>query len=147
MHMPSHVAFVASLLGGIAVLTLIAGCQVFWVNRVRDLGRRLIPNPAGRPWVGRALAAYAALWISEIARFFWRRALAIIEASASATLIDGPFTRWIFGPVVGFLMVVLRLPGYLYNGVRGLYDNIRSVLAAATADPAPALALLHDAVS
>jgi len=142
MHTPSHVAFVASTLGGIAALALIAGSQMFWIKRVRELGRRLIPNPAGRRWVGRALAVYAALWVYEIARFFWSRTPAATEASASVVLVDGPFSWWIFGSVIGFLIVlILRLPDYLLRGIRWLYRKATSLLAASTADPPSAVAV------
>jgi predicted MPP superfamily phosphohydrolase len=140
MHTPSHVAFIASLLSGIAVLALIVGSQVFWIKRVRELGRQLIPNPVGRLWAGRALAAYAALWVYEIARFFWDRTPAATEASASVILIDGPFSWWIFGSVVGFLMVlILRLPDYLWRGIRWLYLKTTSLLAPATGHPVSTL--------
>jgi hypothetical protein len=135
MHTPSNVALIASTVSGIVFLALVAGSQVFWVKRVRQLGRRLIPNPAGRRWVGRALAVYAALWMYEIARFFWSRTPATTEASASVVLIDGPFSWWLFGSVVGFLIVlILRLPNYLLRGIRWLYRKTTSVLATATAD-------------
>ena len=136
MHTPSHAAFVASILSGIAVLTLVAGSQVFWVKRVRELGRRLIPNPARRRWAERALVVYTALWVYEIARFFWSRTPATTEASASVVLIDGPFSWWIFGSVVGFLIVLLlRLPDYLWRAIRWLYRNVAVRLASATVDP------------
>ena len=119
MHTPSHLTSIASVLSGVAVLTLVGGSQVFWVQRVRELGRRLIPNPARRRWVGRVLGVYAALWVWEIARFFWSRTPATTEASASVVLIDGPFNWWIFGSVVGFLIVlILRLPDYLRSEER-----------------------------
>ena len=142
MHTPSHVTFIASVLSSIAVLTLLAGSQVFWVKRVRELGRRLIPNPARRRWAERALVVYAALWVYEIARFFWSRTPATTEASASVVLIDGPFNWWIFGSVVGFLIVlILRLPDYLFRGIRWLYRKTTSLLAAARADPSSAVAV------
>ena len=142
MHTPSHLTSIASVLSGVAVLTLVGGSQVFWVQRVRELGRRLIPNPARRRWVGRVLGVYAALWVWEIARFFWSRTPATTEASASVVLIDGPFNWWIFGSVVGFLIVlILRLPDYLFRGIRWLYRKTTSLLAAATADPSSVVAV------
>ena len=136
MHTTSHVAFVASILSAIVVLTLIVGSQVFWIKRVRELGRRLIPNPAGRRWAERALAVYAALWVYQIAHFFLSRTPATTEASASVVLIDGPFSWWIFGSVIGFLIVfMLRLPVYLLRGTRWLYRNVAVRLASATVGP------------
>ena len=136
MHTTSHVAFFASILSAIVALTLIVGSQVFWIRRVRELGRRLIPSPVRRPWAGRALAVYAALWVYEIAHFFWSRTPATTEASASVVLIDGPFSWWIFGSVIGFLIVLmLRLPDYLLRGTRWLYRKVAVRLASATVDP------------
>jgi predicted MPP superfamily phosphohydrolase len=137
MHTPAHVTFIARLLSGIALLALIAASQVFWIKRVRELGRLLIPNPAGRRWAGMALTAYAGLWVYEVAHFFWSRAPATTEASASVVLIDGPFNWWIFGSVVGFLIIlILRIPDYLFRGIQWLYGKTTSLLAAGTADPA-----------
>jgi uncharacterized protein len=132
--------FIARLLSGIAVLAFIAASQVFWIKRVRQLGRLLIPNPVRRRWAGTALIAYAVLWVYEIARFFWSRAPATTEASASVVLIDGPFNWWIFGSVVGFLIIlILRVPDYLFRGIRWLYRKTTPLLAAATTDPAPSV--------
>jgi uncharacterized protein len=142
MHMHSHVASIAGLLTSIVVLALVAGSQVFWIKRVRELGRLLIPNVAARRWVGRVLTVYAALWVYEIVRSFWSRTPASTEASAGVVLIDGPLNWWIFGSVIGFLIVViLRLPDYLFRGIRWLYRKATSRLAAATADPAPGVGL------
>jgi predicted MPP superfamily phosphohydrolase len=137
MHTPAHVTFIARLLSGIAVLALIVASQAFWIKRVRELGRLLIPNPVGRRWAGMALTAYAGLWVYEIAHFFWSRAPATTEASASVVLIDGPFNWWIFGSVVGFLIIlILRAPDYLFRGSQWLYRKTTSLLAAAAGDPA-----------
>ena len=136
MHTPSQSQIIASILSGIAALALVAGSQVFWVRRVRDLGRRLIPSPAARRWAGRALTLYAALWVYEIASFFWGRAHSTTEASARVVVIDGPFSWWIFGSLTGFLVVlILRLPDYLFRGIRWLYRIVALKLAPATADP------------
>ena len=142
MPPPSHVTFIASTLSGIAVLAIIAGSQVFWIRRVRELGWLLISNPVGRRWAGTALAAYAALWVYEIVRLFWSRAAATTEASARVILIDGPFDWWIFGSVVGFLIVlILRLPVYLFRGIRWLYRKTTSLRSAATGAPASPVAV------
>lgn len=136
MHTPSHGEIIASILSGIATLGLIAASQVFWIRRVRDLGRQLIPNPTARRWAGRVLTAYAALWVYEIARFFWSRTPSATEASARVVLIDGPFSWWMFGSVCGFLIVViLRLPDYLLRGMRWFYRKVRLLLLPPTTDP------------
>ncbi len=135
MHTPPHSHIVASIVSAITALALVAGSQVFWIKRVRELGRRLISNPEPRRWAGRVLTVYAALWVYEIVSFFWMRTPSTTTASAKVVLIDGPFSWWVFGSVTGFLIVlILRLPDYLVRAVRWCYRIVALRQAPATAD-------------
>lgn len=134
MHTPHYNHMIASIVSLIVVLTLLVGSQIFWISRLRDLGRRLIRSQAARCWAATALAAYAALWVYEIASFFLTRTRSATDASARVILIDGPLSWWLFGSIIGFLIVfILRLPDYLFRGIRGLCRKVILRLAPATA--------------
>lgn len=106
----------------VLILALLVGSQVFWVRRIRNLGRRWIPSRASRTALEVLFTIYAFLWIYNAVPAWWAHARSPVSLTASEVLVGGPFAWWIFGSGIGFLFVlVVRLPWYVFRLLRGIY--------------------------
>jgi uncharacterized protein len=119
-----HAAFLIDeiLIPGL-LLVLLVSSQVFWIRRIRALGRRLISNPRAREIAGAvALAFFAFVMLYKFAPFAWVHETAHTQLTARDVFLDAPFSLWMFGSMIGFLLVlILRLPAYLFRIGRWLY--------------------------
>ncbi|HEY6290598.1 MAG TPA: metallophosphoesterase [Terriglobia bacterium] len=106
---------------------LMIGGQIFWIRRLRALGRRLIPGATWRERIGAvALGVYAFVMVYNLVPLWWAHTGTHTRMTASDALLDAPFNWWLFGSVIGFLLVViLRLPDYLFRAGRWLYRFAR----------------------
>lgn len=110
------------LIPGLLIVLLVTS-QVFWIRRIRALGRRLISRPAVRKIAGAAaFALYAFVMVYNFVPFWLTRAHAHTQLTARDILLDAPFNVWVFGSVIGFLLIlILRLPTFLFRLGRWLY--------------------------
>jgi predicted MPP superfamily phosphohydrolase len=87
------------------VFLLFLGAQVYWILKIRALGRRLIPKPALRRAAGLGAAAiylfYFALNILSV------RGPTPSRMTLRVALVSAPFLWWIFSSTFGFLVVLL----------------------------------------
>lgn len=87
-------------LGGIFLL--LVASQVFWIQRLREAGRRLIRKAHWRKGVGVAAAAVYVLIIGfNLLHLFVRSDSSPVYMTLRSALLDAPFTWWIFGSVIG----------------------------------------------
>ena len=114
------------------LLALLVTSQVFWIRRIRALGRRAISHPRARAAAGAAVfALYAFVMLYNFLPFWWVRGPAHTQLSARDVLLDAPFYLWVFGSVIGFLLIlILRLPAYLFRLGQWLYRVTRRAVAA-----------------
>ena len=135
----SQIAFFLEeiLIPGLLIVLLVAS-QVFWIRRIRALGRRVISRPAVRKIAGAAaFALYAFVMAYNFVPFWFTRAHAHTHLTARDVLLDAPFNLWVFGSVVGFLLIlILRLPAYLFRLGRWLYRLAGRAVAALRAPSA-----------
>ncbi len=127
----SLAAFLEVVVVPAVLLVLVIASQVFWVRRVRGLIRKFITNAAARERVEAvALAAYAFVWLYSVVPLNWLGHHTDTRMTAAAAFIDAPYDWWLFGSVVGFLLVViLRLPVYLFRGVWWLCRQVANALS------------------
>lgn len=106
----------------VLLLALLVASQIFWIRRIRDLGRRWIPSRAWRTTLEVLFTIYTFLWIYNAVPAWWAHPRSPVGLTASDVLVGGPFAWWIFGSGIGFLYVlVLRLPWYVFRLLRWLY--------------------------
>lgn len=93
----------AGFLVFVAIILIFAASQLFWVRRVRDLGRRWVSNAKYQKGLGAAaviayllLVAYNFAWPDRGTRLTFQ-----------ALLLEAPFGWWLFGSIFGFGVVVL----------------------------------------
>jgi len=108
------------------LLALLVASQIFWIRRIRALGRRFISNPAVRKMAGAAaFAVYALFMLYNFVLPWWVRLPAHTQLTARDVLVDAPFYLWVFGSVIGFLLLlILRLPAYVFRLGRWAYRVI-----------------------
>jgi predicted MPP superfamily phosphohydrolase len=115
---PSPTAFFIEeiLIPGL-MLALLVASQIFWIRRIRAFGRRFLARPAARTVAGAAaFAVYAFIMLYNFVPFWWMRAPAHTQLTARDVLLDAPFYLWVFGSVIGFLLLlILRLPLYFFR--------------------------------
>jgi hypothetical protein len=88
---------------GIVVNLLLIASQVFWIGRVRELGRKLIASKRWRQGLGTA---------ALIVYFFLLANYLLTEEDTfkgsgltlRAALLEAPFSLWLLGSVLGFLV-------------------------------------------
>jgi uncharacterized protein len=131
----SLTAFVEVVVIPAVLLVLVVASQVFWVRRVRGLIRKFIASAAARERVEAvALAAYAFVWLYNVVPIRWLGHHTATAMTAADALIDAPYNLWLFGSVIGFLLVIiLRLPVYSFRGVCWLCRQAAKVLSRAWA--------------
>jgi predicted MPP superfamily phosphohydrolase len=107
-------------------IPLLIGGQIFWIRRLQDLGRKLIKDQARRERVGvAALAVYAQLALYYFVPLPWMPVPAHTRVTPAELFLQGPFVWWFFGSTVGYLLVlILRLPSYLYRAGRRIYQAL-----------------------
>jgi uncharacterized protein len=118
-------------------IPLLIGGQIFWIRRLRDLGRRLIKDQVWRERAGAAaLAVYAQLALYYFIPLPWMPVPAHTRVTPAELFLQGPFVWWFFGSTVGYLLVlILRLPSYLYRAGRRVYRAVASPSASPLAGP------------
>jgi predicted MPP superfamily phosphohydrolase len=137
-------AFVEVILSAV-VLALAIGSQIFWIRRVRGLLRKFISSTMVRERVEAvSLAAFALVWLYSVVPLRWLGHHTATEMTAGSALIDAPYNWWLFGSVIGFLLVIiLRLPVYLVRGVLWLcWQGIKVVSRALAVLRSPAVGRL-----
>lgn len=104
-------------------LPLLIGAQIFWIRRLQGLGRKLIKDQVWRERVGvAALAVYTLLALYYFVPLRWMKAPAHTRMTWTELFLQAPFVWWFFGSTAGYLLVlVLRLPSYLYRAGRKVY--------------------------
>jgi predicted MPP superfamily phosphohydrolase len=100
--------------------------QLFWFRRVRELGQRLIASGAWR--LGLATAGLIAYFFLLLFNFItWWGASRGSALTLRAALLEAPFRWWLFGSLLGFLLVTFfwitsrmtRTVSWAYRQVRG----------------------------
>ncbi|HXJ96233.1 MAG TPA: metallophosphoesterase [Terriglobia bacterium] len=127
----SLTAFVEVVVIPALLLLLVVASQVFWIRRVRGVIRKFITGVAARQRVEAvALAAYALVWLYSVVPIHWLGHHTATAMTAADLLIDAPYNLWLFGSVVGFLLIIiLRLPVYLVRGVLWLGRQVTKLLS------------------
>ena len=122
--------FIFEVLIPVLFIVLLIGGQIFWIRRLRELGRRLIPSATWRERIGTVtLGVYAFVMVYNLVPLWWAHSPTHTRLTATDALLDAPVQWWLFGSVIGFLLVViLRLPDYLFRAGRGLYRLARRIL-------------------
>lgn len=88
---------------GIVVNLLLIASQVFWIRRVRDLGKKLIVNKRWRLGLGTAgLILYFFLLANDL--LTGEDTFKGSGLTLRAALVEAPFSLWLLGSVVGFLV-------------------------------------------
>jgi uncharacterized protein len=126
----------------LSILALLVASQIFWIRRIRALGRKWIPSRAWRTILEVLFTIYAFLWVYNAVPAWWAHARSPVSLTAADVLVGGPFAWWIFGSGIGFLYVlILRLPWYVFRLLRWLYRlpgrAIAGIRAHARRAPAP----------
>jgi predicted MPP superfamily phosphohydrolase len=94
--------FYAVFFGAINV-ALIAS-QVFWIRRVRELGKRLIPSKRWRWGLG---VAGLIIYFSLLAYNLFAPEFKGTGLTLRAALLEAPFQLWLLGSMLGFLIAML----------------------------------------
>jgi Calcineurin-like phosphoesterase len=90
----------------IVLTVLLIASQVFWIRRVRQLGKALIASRRGRKVVGAAaLIIYFALLGNHLLN--GDDAFNGSGLTVQAALLEAPFSLWLLGSVLGFLVAAL----------------------------------------
>ena len=88
------------------ILLLVVGSQAFWIRLLSAWARKRIPNRRTRVWLGApALGALLFMFASNLAWF--GRSHTATHMTLKDALLTAPFTWWIFGSVVGFLVILI----------------------------------------
>jgi uncharacterized protein len=124
------------------ILALLVASQIFWLRRIRALGRKWIPGGAWRRIAEVLFTLYAFLWVYNAVPAWWAHATSPVRLTAADVLVGGPFAWWVFGSGIGFLFVlILRLPWYLFRLLRQVYRlaarGIGAIGASSGAEAAP----------
>ncbi|MBZ5562705.1 MAG: metallophosphoesterase [Acidobacteriia bacterium] len=119
--------FLGFLLGIGALGALLLASQLYWVRRLRDWGRRLIPNALAGRWLG-GLAV--ALYLLMCAAFAYslvglRRLPEPTHLTLRAALTEAPFPIWFVCSFVGFTLAALfSVADRLARGVHAIYSRL-----------------------
>ncbi len=112
-----------------AIGLIFSASQLFWIRRVRALGKRLIASATWRKRVGlTGLGAYILLFAYN---FIWaQRARSPTHLTLQAALLEAPLLWWVASSLLGFGVVVLfwicaRLAGAIRWGYTGVMGGAR----------------------
>ena len=90
-----------------AVYLFLLASQLFWIRRVRDLGKRLIASQRWRKALGTAgLSVCLFLW-AFFAMFSSENENMRAHVTMQTALLGMPFSVWIWGSVLGLLVVMV----------------------------------------
>lgn len=90
----------------IAVNLIFIASQLFWFRRVGELGKRLITSQRSRIGLAAAgLIAYAFLLFFNL--HTWEEASKGSALTLRAALLEAPLRLWLFGSLLGFLLITL----------------------------------------
>ncbi len=90
---------------------IVAASQIFWLRRVRELGRKLLPST---PWrVGLGWGA-ALIYLGLFAyNFLWARLEPTpTRLTLRAALVEAPFTWWVVSSLLGFALAAVLSSAY-----------------------------------
>ncbi len=128
-----------------ALLVMLIASQFFWIRRVLDLGERFIPGKPRRASLAViASLVYLFFWIYNFGS--WQSAHHVPRAAdwrLRTVLIEGAFWWWLFGSLVGFvLVIVFWTVDRTTRAVAWLFRRARQAAAVHATAPQPsALAL------
>ncbi len=89
-----------------AVYLMLLASQLFWIRRVRELGKRLIASQRWRKALGTAgLIVYLFLW--ALTMFNSENENARTHLTMQTALLDMPFFVWIWGSLLGLLVAMV----------------------------------------
>ena len=91
---------------GVALPVILIASQVFWIRRVRDLGKRVITSKGWRRGLGAAgLIVYFFLLAYDM--LSGEETFKGSRLSLRVALLEAPFKLWMLGSVLGFLVAIL----------------------------------------
>ncbi|MGH9455960.1 MAG: metallophosphoesterase [Terriglobia bacterium] len=89
----------------LAVLTVFAASQIYWIRRIRDLLRRCVSSRRTRRGLGYALAiVYLGLLVGYVKH---GGGASPTRLTLKAALLEAPFGLWLFGSMLGFIIVLI----------------------------------------
>ena len=102
IHPDDFGRFYTLFFGAVNVVLIVS--QVFWIRRVRELGKRLIPSKRWRRGLGAAglIIYFFLLAYNQFTAEFKGTGLTL-----RAALLDAPFELWLLGSFLGFLVAIL----------------------------------------
>ncbi len=110
---------------GIALPVILIASQVFWIRRVRELGKRLIPSKRCRRVLGAAgLTLYFFLLANDL--YTGEETFKGSGMTLRAALLEAPFKLWLLGSLLGFLVALslwlvdraVRAAGWAFKKLR-----------------------------
>ncbi len=110
-----------------AVGTLLLASQLYWVRRLQDWGRRLIPSAIARRWLAGLAVALYLLMCGAFAYGLvgLRRLPEPTHLTLRAALTEAPFPTWFVCSFVGFVLAVLFwLADRLSRGAHAIYGRL-----------------------
>ena len=109
-----------------SILLLLTGSQIFWIRRVRDWARKLIPTRTARIRLGVfALVAYLAL-VAFNFRWFGRSP-SPTHLTLKEALLTAPFSWWVLSSMAAFIIVIIfRTADHLAQAVAWGYRKLRA---------------------
>jgi predicted MPP superfamily phosphohydrolase len=109
----------------VAVNLILISSQLFWFRRVGELGGRLITSKRSRiGWGAAGLILYAYLLFFNLRN--WEEASKGSALTLRAALLEAPFKLWLFGSLLGFLIVMaLWIADRVGRGVSWAFKRLR----------------------
>src|SRR3990172_4788486 len=90
----------------VALTVMLIASQVFWVGRVRELGKRVIPSKRWRWGLGAAgLIVYFFLLAYDV--LTGEETFKGSSLTLRVVLLEAPFKLWMLGSLLGFLVAIL----------------------------------------
>jgi uncharacterized protein len=91
-----------------AINVMLIASQLFWIRRVGELGKRLIPSKGWRQGLGASgLLVYLFLLAFNLTTFLYTGSNLGSGLTFRAALLEAPFWLWFVGSVLGFLIAIL----------------------------------------
>lgn len=90
----------------VAIIVILIASQVFWIRRVRELGKRLIPSKRWR-WSLGAAGLIIYFFLLAYNQFTGGEPFKGTGLTLRAALLEAPFQLWLLGSFLGFLVAIL----------------------------------------
>jgi predicted MPP superfamily phosphohydrolase len=114
-----------------AILLIFIASQLFWIRRVGEWSKNLIPNEIWRR-VLRALGVVFFVFVFAYNLAWAQRGPSPTSLSLAAALLEAPFRWWLVGSMLGF--AIASLFGIADRLGRGLFWSYRKLVRAFAAD-------------